>query len=542
MQLPDVTLDGLDALDDIQRNNLAEILIKDRNKMTAQLSLYEFLKQGWPYIEGDKEFTDGWHIQAICEHLEAVANRQIKNLLINLPPRCSKSSLVAIAFPAWVWLNNPSEQFLYASYALSLSLRDSAKCRRLIRSPWYQSNWGSLFHLEGDQNTKGRFDNNKRGYRIATSVGGSTTGEGGSFLIADDPNNSLEAISSTKRETTLDWYTQVWSTRLNDKKNDCRVIVQQRIHESDISGYVLDNDELKEWTKLILPMEYESKRKAKTIVLPSTHGEIWEDPRCREGQLLWPERIGPKELQSLKNALGSEYIISGQLQQRPAPEEGGIIKKHWFKWWKDTNPPEIEFVLQSWDTALTAKEMSSYSACTTWGVFYDEHDIENLILLSVWRDRIEYPELRQMAQRLYRDYRDTGKTKNPAFTGRRVDLCLIEAKASGDPLIQDLLRAGIRATPFNPSQRGEKIQRIKTVTHYIEGGIVWVPAKGPKYDKLLPYADMFVESAASFPNSDSRDLVDTMGQALMKLREGRFISHPRDEKWSESSYKKSVNY
>lgn len=509
-----------------------------RNKWSAELSLYEFLKQGWPYIEGNKEFTDGWHIQAICEHLEAVANRQIRNLLINLPPRCSKSSLVAVAFPAWVWLHNPSEQFLYASYALKLSLRDSTQCRRLIESSWYQKNWGHLYHLEGDQNTKGKFDNTRRGYRIATSVGGSATGEGGSFLICDDPNNAREGESEVKRENTINWYTQVWSTRLNDKKNDCRIVVQQRIHENDVSGYILDNDDLNEWTKLILPMEYEHKRKAKTIVLPSTDGEIWSDPRCKDGQLLWPERIGPKELKSLKNALGSEYAIAGQLQQLPSPATGGIIKKSWFQWWKDTTPPDIEYIVQSWDTALTAKEMSAYSACTTWGVFYDQRGVENVILLSSWRGRVEYPQLREMAKRLFFDYRDTGTSPNKNLGGRRVDLCLIEAKASGDPLIQDLRAAGVHAIGFNPSPYGDKIKRVRVVTHFIESGIVWLPARGPKFDKLLGFADSFIESVACFPNSDSRDLVDTMTQVLLKLREGKFIVHPRDERSFRSSYKK----
>jgi len=280
-----------------------------QNILKAELSLHEFIKQAWHVIEGDKEFIDGWHIQAICEHLEAVANRQIKNLIINIPPRSCKSSLVSIAFPAWVWLHNPNEQFLYASYALSLSLRDSVKCRRLISSPWYQERWGNKYQLLGDQNTKSRFDNTRNGYRIASSAGGSITGEGASMLFCDDPNNSLDGDSEVQRENKIDWWTQVWSTRLNDKKNDCRVVIQQRIHERDITGYILDHDDLNEWTKLILPMEFEEKRKSRTVVLPTTEGQIWEDPRVKEGQLLWPERINEDELKSLKQALGSSYAI-----------------------------------------------------------------------------------------------------------------------------------------------------------------------------------------------------------------------------------------
>jgi predicted phage terminase large subunit-like protein len=517
-------------------------LIYLRDLLQAEFSLHEFIKQAWPIIEGDVAFVDGWHIQAICEHLEATVNRQIKNLIINMPPRCCKSSLVSIAFPAWVWIHNPGTRFMYTSYAKSLSLKHSLDCRRLISSSWYHERWGNKFKLMKDQNAKGRFDNDKKGYRIATSVGAATTGEGANILVVDDGNNVRDGESDVKREGTLDWFTKVWSTRLNDKKNDCQIVIQQRIHERDISGFILGNDELNEWTKLILPMEFEESRRSKTIVLPTTDKKIWEDPRQKDGQLLWPERITVKELESLKQALGSEYAISGQLQQRPSPEAGGIIKKSWFKWWKDYSPPQIEYVIQSWDTALTAKEMSAYSACTTWGVFYDHNNIENIILLSMWRDRIEYPQLREMAKRLYFDYRDTGKERNPLFKGRKLDMFLIEAKASGDPLIQDLASAGIRAIPFNPSKYGDKIQRVRMITHLIEGGLVWLPAKSPNFESLVSFADIFQESVAAFPNAESRDLVDTMTQALLKLKDSNFILPPRDERYIQPSVKTARVY
>lgn len=513
-----------------------------QNIYKAELSLYEFLKQAWPYIEGETEFTDGWHIETICEHLEAVADRKIKNLLINLPPRCCKSTLVSIAFPAWVWLHQPQERFLYASYALSLSLRDSIKCRRLILSPWYQERWGNRFRLVGDQNTKGRFDNTSAGYRIATSSGSAATGEGGSILICDDPNNVLDGESKIKRESKIDWWTQVWSTRLNNKKHDVKIVVQQRINEGDISGYILNHDNKKEWTTLILPMEFEKKRQSKTIILPSTKGQIWTDPREKEGQLLWPERINEADLESLKNNLGSSYAIAGQLQQRPSPEAGGILKKAWFKWWKHTTPPDIEYVVQSWDTAFSMGKTCSYSACTTWGVFYDHNYIANVILLSMWRDRVEYIALRERAKRLFFDYRDTAKEKNPKFTGRPVDLCLIEAKASGDPLMKDLLQGGIKAFPIIPPKHADKRLRVHFITELIEGGLVWVPAQGPAFDSLLPFADEFVELAACFPNSESDDVIDTMSQALTKLKKGMFLYNPKDEKRIDRPVKELGGY
>lgn len=510
-------------LDSIDLNDL----IKVRDIIKAELSLHEFLKQAWPSIEGDKPYTDGWHIHAIAEHLEAVANRQIRNLIINIPPRCCKSSLVSVAFPAWAWLHAPNEQFLYASYALSLSIRDSIKCRRLILSPWYQERWGDRYKLLGDQNTKGRFDNTKRGYRIASSAGSSITGEGGSIILCDDPNNAHDGESAVTRENKIDWWSQVWSTRLNNKATDCRVVIQQRIHERDLTGYIIDHDDLNEWTKLILPMEFEEKRCAVTVVLPSSEPHLWQDPRHKEGEILWPERFNSEDLASLKLALGS-YGSAGQLQQRPSPEAGGIIKKEWFKWWKDTSPPPIELVVQSWDTAFSTGKNSAYSACTTWGVFYDHNYIENVILLSLWRDKVEYTDLREIVKRLYVDYRDTGKKHNPNFKGRPIDMCLIEAKASGDPLIKDLSLAGIQATPVNPSQKGDKIKRVHFVTPLIEGGRVWLPARGPKFDTLLPFADEFIELAACFPNLESNDVIDTMSQALMKLKTGMFLYNPKD--------------
>lgn len=495
------------------------------------MSLYEFLKQAWnaSVIDGDKEFIEGWHIRVICEHLEAIANREIKNLIINMPPRCAKSSIVSVAFPAWVWLRAPHEQFMYCSYAISLALRDSVRCRRLMLSSWYQKRWGNRFKLVGDQNTKGRFDNMQGGYRMTTSTGGSITGEGGNMLIADDPNNTKDGDNSDiKRERTIEWWNHVWSTRLNDKKNDCRVVVQQRYHLRDVTGYITSHDDLKEWTKLILPMEYESENKTSTIILPSTDNKLWTDPRTTDGELLWPERFDESAVKSLKNDLGSEAAIAGQLQQRPASREGNIIKKSWFQWWKDSQPPQIEFVVQSWDTAFSEKKTSAYSACTTWGVFYDQNYIEHVILLSMWRGRVEYVELREMAKRLYFDYRDTGKVREPRFKGRPIDLFLIEARASGDPLIKDLQLGGIKAIPVDPTGRGNKIQRLNFITPLLEGQRVWLPARPPSYDRLLPFADEFLENVACYPNLESNDIVDTMSQALMKLKTGMFLLNPRD--------------
>lgn len=511
------------------KSELLKALEFMQSVFNAEVSFYEFFKQAWPTIEGEKPFIAGWHIEAICEHLEAVTNRQIKNLLINIPPRFGKSDLVSIAFPAWVWINSPHEKFMYASYAQSLSMRHSVDCRRLIDSNWYRSNWSNKFQLMKDQNTKSRFDNTAKGYRIATSVNGSVTGEGASILVVDDGNNTRFVESKVIRESVIEWWTKAWSTRLNDKKNDCRIVIQQRSHERDLTGYIMANDNLNEWEKLILPMEFEASRKCFTV--------LGSDPRKKEGELLWPEGIDTKALQSLKIDLGSQYAISGQLQQRPSPKEGGILKKEWFKHWSEPIYPTFERIVQSWDTAITDSPTSAYSACSTWGVFLDNTNIYNCILLSQWRGRVNYPELRARAIRLKKNYLDTQSKEADYKAIYNVDIVLIEAKATGDPLIRDLHLAGIRALPRQV--KGDKESRVQRVSHFIESGLIWLPMD-VKLEKLMPFADEFIEAISTFPNVESRDLVDSMTQTFEYLRDVSMLSHPanKEQQHKTQKYKK----
>lgn len=280
---------------------LETLVLEIQGKIKAEASLYEFVKQAWPSIEGNVSFVDNWHIKALCEHLEACYKRKIKNLLINVPPRSSKTSIISVAFPAWVWLHNPEEKFMYASYAASLATQHSLKCKRLIESSWYQKNWGIQYQLAKDQKAKSYFENNQKGYRLSTSVGGSSTGTGANFLIADDPNNARDGESSVKRENTNDWWDQVWSTRLNNPKNDIMIVIQQRLHEKDVSGHIKANDIDEQWTSLILPMEFEVARKSQTFINEKLW---WEDPRTEDGELLSVGRFDKKEIARYKNDLG----------------------------------------------------------------------------------------------------------------------------------------------------------------------------------------------------------------------------------------------
>ncbi len=382
-----------------------------------------------------------------------------------------------------------------------------------------------------------KFNHKQTLYNLSVSTNNNYFANGILVHNCDDPNNSNEQESKSKLDRACKWYDQVWSTRLDNPKKDVRIVVQQRLHQDDITGHILKSEDANEWVKLVLPMEYESDRQSTTISF-NNNDIKWKDPRTEEGELLVRDRFDVKEIDNLKKVLGT-YGYAGQFQQRPAPAKGGIIQKDWFNIWTEQYTPELVNVIQSWDTALTAKTDSAYSACTTWGVFLDKEYKENIILLSVYRDKIEYPELRQIAKKLYYNYKLANYPKQvldkgPAELGitlikpaRSVDMCLIEAKASGDPLLQDLNRLGIRVTPFNPSKYGDKMQRVRLVTPLIEGGLVWLPAREDGH--LKGYAKEFLDEVLLFPNSSARDLVDTMTQVLLKLKSNNVFTLYNDD-------------
>lgn len=501
-----------------------QLLKELESRELAENSLYEFVKQAWNEIEGGQSFEDGWHIKAMCDHAQACIERTIQFLCINVPPRSCKSTILSISLCAWAWIKRPHERFFYVSHSGDISREHSIKCRRLIESEWYQSRWGDRFILVHDQNTLTKFENDKSGYRTASSTNSRATGKGGSILVMDDPNDTNE--SDLERENTNNFVDQTWSTRINDRKTGCKIIVQQRSHEQDVTGHLVKEKE--GWIHLMLPLEFETSRKCKTVVLPCSNGKIWEDPRQIEGELMWPTRWGAQQLKEMKNELKTQYRISGQLQQRPAPEEGGLLKRSYYKIWKFHRPPHLIQVIQSWDTALNEKKSNCYSACTTWGTFQDQNGVYNLLLLSLFRGRLEYPELRAMAQRLYYDYRDDNTSINIKPDGNHVpDMVIVENKSSGGSLIQELNRAGIPAIGFNPDKHGDKIARVRKISHFIERGQVWLPADPPDYRKLRTFADIFINQAALFPAGESRDLIDTQAQVLLRLSEDGWLINPK---------------
>lgn len=473
-------------------------------------SLKEFTKNSWPTIEPGRDFYDNWHIDAISDHLQAVVEGKIRRLIINIPPRHMKSISVAVALPAWTWTIQPQKRFLFASYAASLSVRDSVKCRRLIDSQWYRNHFGDVFKLTGDQNQKQRFENDKTGHRIATSVDGALTGEGGDIIVIDDPHNVREAESSAVRQSVLDWWDQAMQSRLNDPKTGAFIIIMQRVHENDLTGHILAN-EYDDWDHLCLPARYEIGHPT-----PTQTSLGFTDPRVEEGSLLWPERIDDLTLSKLEKSLGS-YASAGQLQQRPMPKGGGILKAEWWVPWESDDLPEIEYVIQSWDTAFSTKEKTSYSARTTWGVFR-KYGMMNAIVIDMWYDRVTYPELRRIAQEAYYDY-------DP-------DAVLIEKKASGQSLLQDLRIAGIPVLEYMPDR--DKEARAHASSALLEDGRIYFPSN-------RKWAKDLIDICSAFPAGENDDIVDTCTQAWLRLRKGWFVSHSEDIEDDEEPQRKKVS-
>jgi predicted phage terminase large subunit-like protein len=467
----------------------------------ATRSLRQFVPQAWAVVEPSTPFVPGWHIDAIVEHLEAISRGQIRNLLINVPPRHMKSLLVAVFWPAWEWIRWPERRWLFSSYGAQLSIRDSVKCRRLIESPWYQQRWADRFALTSDQNAKSRFDNDRSGYRLSTSVGGAVTGEGGDRIVCDDPNNVGEVESDSVRKTTNDWFDVVMSTRANDPKTVGRVVVMQRCHQQDLSGHLLEQGG---WEHLCFPAEFEDSGRVTSIG--------WSDPRTTHGEFLWPERYGSPELESLKRNLGS-YAAAGQLQQRPSPSGGGIIKRHWFRYWQPPGanlPPvtvrlpdgtvqsiiaheigTVEEAIQSWDCAFKDLETSDYVVGQVWGRRGSAY-----LLLDQVRDRMDCPTTVKAVRHLSQRWRGT-------------IVKLIEDKANGSTVIQMLGRELPGILPVNPE--GGKVARAAAVSPLIEAGNVYLP-----HPQFMPWVNDFIEECAAFPNGAHDDQVDAMTQALLR--------------------------
>lgn len=471
-------------------------------------SLYDFLKDAWKVLEPGVPFTPGWHLEAICKHLEAVSNGEIKRLLINIPPRHSKSTLVSVIWPVWQWLHKPSTQFLCASYALSLAIRDNRKSRLLIQSPWFQSVYQSAFTLSSDQNVKSYFENSSRGYRLAVSTGSAATGHGGSILIGDDLHAIDEKESDVARESCLDWFDTTFSTRLNNPSTGAIVVIGQRIHMDDISGHLIEQGG---WEHLCLPAEYDPDRKCSTSI-------GWEDPRKEEGELLWKERFSREILERQKYNLGA-LGYSALYGQNPIPPGGYVFNTTYERLFtispqRDmyhlTTPSGMRSVLASecWelttsDVAAKEKEANDFTVFAHWAVT-PEHDV---LLLDLWRGHWTIPQQKEKARQFYRTW----------YT-QRYSAFWFEDVAYQSAISQDLLTEGIPCLGFHP--QGDKVMRAVGASIYQEAGKVY-------FLRGALWLEDFRKEIYTFPKSAKDDQVDTLSMVCMVVREP--VIEPLDE-------------
>lgn len=522
-------------------------------KERCEDSLFEFFKESWSSVDS-AEFKSGWAVEALCDHLEAVTLGQIPRLLINFPPRCSKTTIASICWPAWTWARSdqyksfwsgPHVKFLCGSYNASLSMDNANKMRRLLYSPFYQGLWGNRFELQEDENTKSAFANDKGGARKSTSVGGSLLGIGGDIIVIDDPHNTeTEKVVETDSDRTkvASWWREVSGTRLNDPRKSSIVVVMQRLHHGDLSGVILDENEKNDdnWVHLMLPMRHDERRHCVTVKLPQyPEDPAWEDPRVEEGELLWPERMGEREVKRAERALGP-YMAAGRLQQLPTPKGGGILKSDWWQpWdaveaqrygleWSDTRKefPEMELVVGSVDTSFGEKEENDFNAMTVWGIWTDANKNPRAMLMFAWAKRmqlhgVEVPALPNEPPEVYkaRQKENWGLVELVADTCKRykISRLLIEDKARGIDVANELKRLYARekfgiqlVTPVK-----DKVSRTHAVVSLFTDRGVWAPN--------TTWAQRVIDECERFPRDDHDDLHDTVTQALKFFRDNGLL-------------------
>jgi len=451
------------------------------DKLIAEKSLKAFIEQAWAVVEPATPRLDNWHIDVLCAHLEAVSFGQIRNLLVNIPPRTMKSLVVSVFWPVWEWTVRPSTRWMFSSYSAGVSTRDSLKCRRIIESPWYQARWGQTFQLTGDQNVKTRFENSKTGYRLATSVGGSIIGEGGDILVVDDPNDLDKIHSDVERDSVNRWLDEVWSTRFNDPATGRQVVIQQRGHERDATGHLLSQGT--QWEHICIPMEFDGKRRTTAL------GAY--DPRQAVGDLLWEKRFPPADLADWKKRLAS-FGTAGQLQQSPAPAGGGIFKRDHWRFYK-ARPAKFDEVVLSWDMTFKKTTDSDYVAGGAWGrVGADKY------LLDRVKERMGFADSIKAVRAM--------KARWPMAVA-----VLVEDKANGPAIIETLTKEIPGVIAVNPD--GGKESRAYAIQPEHEAGNLYLPDPS-----IAPWVEEYLGELSSFPRGANDDEVDQTTQAINWMR------------------------
>lgn len=461
--------------------NEADLLAVERE--LCRRSLSEFAKRAWTILEPAADLKWGWALDAICQHLEAVTDGRITRLLMNVPPGSMKSLLTGVIWPAWEWgpRGMPEMRFIGTAHEETLAIRDSRKCRDLIKSEWYQKLWP--LELSRDLDGKREFGNIAKGVRQARSFT-SMTGVRGDRVILDDPISADAANSDAKLEAVRVAFTETLPTRVNSDKSAI-VVVMQRLHEKDVSGVILEMG--LPYVHLCIPMRFEPDRRCITAI-------GWSDPRTREGELMFPERFGETQVSELEKTLGS-YGAAGQLQQRPAPRGGGILKEAWFQYY--TAPPRLDFRLITADTAQKTGQDNDYSVLQCWG----RSVTGAAVLLDQIRGKWEAPELLVQARAFW--------LKHLSLPGAALRSIMVEDKVSGTGLIQTLRREGI---PVIPVQRNkDKISRAHDAAPFIESGNVLLPIDAS-------WMSDFLAEATAFPGGAHDDQMDPMFDAIAHVQ------------------------
>ena len=457
----------------------AGLLASQKRKIERmQKDFMLFVKHVWP------EFIEGKHHQRIAEKFNLLAEGKIKRLIINMPPRHTKSEFASFLLPAWMIGRKPNLKIIQTTHTTELAVRFGRKAKTLMDMPEYKEVFTT--RLREDSQAAGKWETEQGGEYYAAGVGSAITGRGADLLIIDDPHSEQDAMNVDALERAYEWYTSGPRQRL--QPGGAIVLVMTRWNVKDLTGALLretGNVKSDKWELIEFP-----------AILPS-------------GKAVWPEYWKLEELEGVKSSISLQKW-NAQWMQNPTSEEGALIKREWWRKWTKDTIPDLEHVIQSYDTAFMKKETADYSAITTWGVFHNNEDSgPQLILLDAVKDRFEFPELRRVAYQQYQYWQP--------------ETVLIEAKASGLPLTYELRKMGIPVINYTPSRGNDKHTRVNSVAPLFESGQIWAPV-----DK--EFAQEVIEECAAFPYGDHDDLVDSMTQAVMRFRQGGFIDHPEDYK------------
>lgn len=539
----------------IELAKATDALVLLRSKRQCEESLVEFVRQAWSVVEPSNPYVHGWHVDAVAMHLEAVEEEEINRLLVNIPPGMMKSLLTSVFFPAWVWgpKNKPATRFLCTAHNQNLAIRDSLKMRRLVTSEWYQKRWGDRVKITGDQAAKSKFENTATGFREAVAFE-SMTGSRGDIVILDDPHSVDSALSDVQRESTVTTFLEALPTRLNNPERSAIIVIMQRLHESDVSGVILEKN--LPYTHLMLPQEFDPNRKCVTEI-------GFEDPREEEGELLFPGRFPRSVVDRDKQVLGP-YGYAGQFQQSPAPRGGGIVKREWWQLWDDeaaqqqgvpgaNRYPQMDYIVASLDPAYTEKQENDPSGFTIWGVFQrggantrriltqrgdisevidDRDTIPGVMLMYAWAKRlpIHGPDLLREPGETdisfkLRQKASWGLVEHIIDSCNRynIDKLLIEAKGPGLSVAQEIKRLNRTMTwsveLVNPGN-ADKVARAYAVQATFAAGTVFAPDK--------TWAEAVITEWEQFPRGKHDDLVDSCTQALKYLRERNLLRRPEE--------------